>query len=190
MSPQISDVASFRDCRKRPRKLTSQNNPEIRRPQPKRSATGLRSQRLRMQKDARLNPTSRYERGLCGRGPPARRRFRRFVAASEPSRLLQCSAVKKACSVVLAVGFSRPLRLRLCPAVVPSLRILASGEAASGARAAPARSASSAGRPSDFPTRLPQFTCCDREPAALRFRRGSAVLRITDAHSVADFPTS
>ena len=37
-------------------------------PQPKRSATGPRSQQLRMKRDAWLNPTSHCERGRCGRG--------------------------------------------------------------------------------------------------------------------------
>ena len=59
-------------------------------PQPKRSATGPRSQRLRRKRDAWLNPTSHCDRGRCGRGPPARRRFRRFFAACEELGVLQC----------------------------------------------------------------------------------------------------
>ena len=61
-------------------------------PQPKRSATGPRSLRLRLKRDAWLNPTSHCDRGRCGRGPPARRSFRRFFAPCEQLGLLQYGA--------------------------------------------------------------------------------------------------
>ena len=64
-------------------------------PQPKRSATGSRSQRLRMKRGDWLNPTSHCERGRCGRGPPARRRFRRFFAACEQLGQLQCGSRRR-----------------------------------------------------------------------------------------------
>ena len=58
-------------------------------PQPRRTATGPWSQRLRPQRKACLKLAAYCERSRCGRGPPARRRFRSFFAAREQLRLLQ-----------------------------------------------------------------------------------------------------
>ena len=45
-----------------------------------------RAQRLRMKQGGWLSPASHGDRSRCGRGPPARRRFRRFFAACEQTR--------------------------------------------------------------------------------------------------------